>query len=123
MKILDLSLTYHWYDEITSGRKKEEYRRDKPFYRKRLIAKTQNAQIRFPLCNSTPYTIILRHYDAVRFHRGQGSRTTMLVECKEISFGYGNPEWGAPVFEEVFIIRLGRILSETSGAQLHSRKE
>ena len=24
MKILDLSLTYQWYDEIASGRKKEE---------------------------------------------------------------------------------------------------
>ena len=26
MRILDLSLTYHWYDMIASGEKKEEYR-------------------------------------------------------------------------------------------------
>ena len=31
----------------------------------------------------------------------------MLIECKGISVGYGNPEWGAPADKEVFIIKLG----------------
>ena len=49
-------------------------------------------------------------YDAVRFHRGQGSPVTMLVECLGISVGKGRPEWGAPEDKEVFIIKLGKRL-------------
>ena len=37
MKILDLVLTYHWYDMIESGEKKEEYRKIKPYWIRRLI--------------------------------------------------------------------------------------
>ena len=37
MKILDLSLTYKWYDMIVSGEKKEEYREIKDYWIKRFI--------------------------------------------------------------------------------------
>ena len=30
--------------------------------------------------------------------------------CEEITIGYGNPDWGAPTDEEVFIIKLGKRL-------------
>lgn len=90
MSILDLSLTYHWFDMIASGVKREEYREVKPYYIKRLS----------------------KHYDAVRFHRGQGSPVTMLVEIKSIWIGRGFPEWGAPGDRDVYIILLGRILSK-----------
>ena len=115
MKILDLSLTYHWFDEILSGQKKEEYREMKPFYQKRLLKHL------YQCCHPDPVLIghwepyikyVFKHYDAVRFHHGQGSRVTMLVECKSISIGYGNPDWGAPTNEQVFIISLGQILSK-----------
>lgn len=96
MKILDLSLTYHWYDMIAGGEKKEEYREIKDFYITRLVDRgTWNA----------------RKYDAIRFHRGQGSPVTMLVECLGIEVGKGRPEWGAPE-EDVFIIKLGEIIKE-----------
>ena len=85
MNILDLSLTYHWFDMIASGEKKEEYREIKDFYRQRLVG---------------------RSYDAVRFHRGQGGKTTMLIECLGIEIGKGRPELGAPD-TDVFIIKLG----------------
>lgn len=118
MKILDLSLTYHWYDEIESGRKKEEYRDIKPFYRKRIMNKyhkdnvicnDRNCDIcafrmgRYPFC--TPI-----HYDIVRFHRGQGSKTTMLFEIEDIRVGFGRIKWGAPKDKKVFIIKLGKQL-------------
>ena len=32
MNVLDLSLTYHWYDEIEAGRKTEEYRDKTDYY-------------------------------------------------------------------------------------------
>lgn len=114
MKILDLSLKYHWYDEIESGRKKEEYRKIKPFYKKRIMDGYLNTH----LCNNTncfscharkeifpPCSPI--KYNAVRFHRGQGGKTTMLFEIKNIHIGQGRTDWGAPDNEEVFIIKLG----------------
>ena len=102
MKILDLSLTYHWYDEIESGRKKEEYRQLKRFYYKRLLDFSSGVCID-NLINAQNFA----HYDAVRFHRGQGGKTTMLFKIEDIRIGYGRPEWGAPDNEKVFIIQLG----------------
>lgn len=101
MEILDLSLTYHWFDEIAAGRKKEEYRKLNGYYYKRLTR-----QGVLDLFDGSRF----KHFDAVRFHRGQGSRTTMLVECLDIHIGYGKEEWGAPK-EKVFVIRLGKIIS------------
>ena len=95
MKILDLSLTYHWYDMIATGVKKEEYREVKEFYIKRLYDTDRH----------------FKHYDAVRFHRGQGGKVSILVECKGIRIGLGKPDWGAPE-EDVFIISLGEIISK-----------
>lgn len=63
MKILDLSLAYHWYDMIASGEKKEEYREVKEFYIKRLYN-----------LYGTVSESHFKHYDAVRFHRGQGGK-------------------------------------------------
>ncbi|MBQ4395495.1 MAG: hypothetical protein II825_09420 [Paludibacteraceae bacterium] len=100
MDILDLSLTYHWYDEIAAGRKLEEYREITDFYRSRLTFSQWRG------------TDIFRHYDAVRFHRGQGSPVTMLVECIGIRIGYGREDWGAPKGKQVFVIQLGDILEK-----------
>lgn len=47
MKILYLSLKRKWYNEIASGRKKEEYRDITPYYANRLVG---------------------QKYDAVKFH-------------------------------------------------------
>ena len=126
MKILDLSLTHHWFEEIKSGRKKEEYRIDKPFYKARLMDGYRKAGAfcmtryqEYRACNQCN-ALKLRlcqyiQYDAVRFHKGQGGKETILVECNGIQYGYGKTEWGAPADKEVFIIRLGRILSDTTG--------
>ena len=91
MRILDLSLTYHWFDLIKSGIKKEEYREIKPFYTTRLENK---------------------EYDYIRFHRGQGSPVTMFVKYLGCTTGKGNVEWGAPIDKEVFIIKLGEIFDK-----------
>lgn len=97
MKILDLTLTYHFYDEIEAGRKPEEYRSNTPFYRSRLMHPESSEEV-------------WRHYDAIRFRRGRFGKRTMLVEHKGTRLGVGNPEWGAPEDKEVFILELGKIL-------------
>lgn len=102
MRILDLSLTYHWYDMIASGVKKEEYREIKEFYIKRFQ----------DFSKLSIHNDAFQHYDAVRFHRGQGGKTTMLVECNGIHIGHGKPEWGAVPGETYFVIELGEILEE-----------
>lgn len=120
MKILDLSLTYHWYDEIASSRKKEEYREIKPFYKKRLMDAYFKSELfcGYANCDSCAKRMMIHpwccpiRYDAIRFHRGQGSPTTMLVEFKELSIGYGKTEWGAPGDHPVFIIKLGKIIKQ-----------
>ncbi len=104
-RILDLSLRYKWYDMIASGEKTEEYREIKDFYMNRLC---KNYISGFSGFYFTP-----KEYDAVRFHRGQGSKQTMLLEFKGLTKGFGNPEWGAPEDKEVFIIKLGKRLDIT----------
>ena len=111
MKILDLSLTYQWYDEIASGRKKEEYRKMNDYYWHRLHTCDNKCPEGFDvgLCKWCR-KVELKHYDAIRFHKGQGSPLTMIVECTGIRIGYGRPEWGAPADKEVYILELGKIL-------------
>ena len=45
MDNLHLTLTYHWYDEIKSGRKKIDYREKKPYWIKRIDGKKFNQVI------------------------------------------------------------------------------
>ena len=109
MNILDLSLTYHWYDEIEAGRKPEEYRDTTDYYTSRLMyRKDIESERRFrEFAGMEQLTLpelvrwFAKQYDAIRFHRGQGSRTTMLVEYKGLAIGRGNTAWGAPTDKDV----------------------
>jgi hypothetical protein len=122
-RILDLSLCYKWYDMIASGEKTEEYREIKKFYCERLGDYCQYKNFD-DSCSFGRTTLIAqcslykqmcycqsvysKMYNYVRFHRGQGSKETMLFEYKGLTIGFGNPEWGAPKDKRVFIIRLGK---------------
>ena len=120
MYALDLSLKYEWFDMIERGEKHEEYRDLRPYYANRLLYWRNHGQKKywdgvFEKMYTYPTFKIrelllgygIRQYDAVRFHKGQGGKTTMLFEFKGLDIGRGNPEWGAPD-EDVFIIKLGR---------------
>ena len=81
-KRLDLVLTYNWYDMITQGPKREEYREIKTYWYK------------------------LRYFgkgDIVRFRRGYSSTYTDY-RIVDITRGIGRPEWGAPT-HNVYIIK------------------
>lgn len=90
MRILDLHLKKEWYSMIESGVKPEEYREDKPYWRKRLL----NSDGTF------------KDYTHVRLHYGYTKRTK-LYAVRGMMLGRGNSKWGAPKDKDVFIIKLG----------------
>ena len=93
-----LPIKRQWYEMIKSGVKKEEYRWMKEHWISRLLR----------YVNSTT-----KHFDTATLRNGYGKNApTLVVECLGITVGKGNPDWGAPE-EQVFIIKLGKILKET----------
>lgn len=84
---------------IESGVKTEEYREIKPYWDKRLMRHKWNF-CTDSLCH------IPQKFDAVMFSYGYTKRT-MTFDCKGITIGKGNIEWGAPD-NDVFIIKLGK---------------
>lgn len=107
--ILDLSLKWEWYDMIDRGEKTEEYREIKDYYLKRLVYRSADMPpLEVKYMKKSDMLLFARTYNAVRFHRGQGGKQTMLFEYKGFKIGIGNPLWGAPKDKEVFIIKLGK---------------
>lgn len=112
--ILDLSLKWEWYDMIERGEKTEEYREIKDYYLKRLVYRSEDMPpLEVKYMKKSDMLLFARTYNAVRFHRGQGGKQTMLFEYKGFKIGIGNPLWGAPENKEVFIIKLGKRLDKT----------
>ena len=101
MYILDLVLKHRWYDMIDAGLKREEYREDSAYWRRRLLV---------PQALSSTITPGYRSYTHIRFHRGYTS-TTMLWSIQSMHFGTGRPDWGAPP-HRVHIIKLGTKCAE-----------
>lgn len=104
MKTLHLVLKAKWYDMIASGEKKEEYRKVKQYWMKRLIEDVGEDEEGDTSCH-----VFYVDYDCVCFHRGYTS-TTMTFTVEDIDIGKGKPEWGAPADRDVFIIKLGERL-------------
>ncbi len=127
MKILHLTLTKKWFDMILSGEKTEEYREIKDYWIRRLLFIRYDFQddplvwqemidnLRRP--QFYPLDVVFKDYeakfidfDAIEFRNGYSKTApAMIVECKGITTGIGNPAWGAPV-EPVFIIKCGKVL-------------
>jgi hypothetical protein len=88
---------------IASGEKKEEYREAKEYWHKRLWLRDPHFGL-----NGGYYIA----FDIVRFKNGYAKDApTMDVECKGITFGGGKREWGAEMYQNYFVIKLGSILS------------
>lgn len=123
---LHLVLKSQWYDLIASGIKTEEYREIKPYWQKRFIdykalsdyvVKTYKAMLCHnflvhgnlePHIDDAPH-MFLRGYKQVNFRRGyHRDAASMTFTIKDICFGKGRPEWGAPTDTEVFIFKLGK---------------
>ena len=89
VKILHLVLKKKWYEMQESGEKTEEYRELTEYWRKRLIDQD---------------TLRAKPYTHVCFHYGYTQRC-FINRIDSITIGMGLPEWGAPEYREVFIIK------------------
>lgn len=88
-RTLHLTLERKWFDLIASGEKREEYRKIKPYWNKRLN----------------------KSFDVIQFRNGyQVDAPAMVVELNEVMTGLGIIEWGAPEYEKVYILKLGKII-------------
>lgn len=89
-RVLHLTLKRRWFEMIASGTKHEEYREMKPYWHKRLQGQS---------------------FDAVHFRNGYSAAApAMLVELRAVESGLGIAEWGAPLAQPVYILRLGKML-------------
>lgn len=94
MKTLHLTLKRKWFDMIEAGIKTEEYREDKLYWRRRLLIRGQQHDT-------------MKEFDQVIFKNGYAKDApTMSFKVKDMEYGPGNPEWGAPS-GWCFIIKLG----------------
>ena len=91
---LHLNLHKQWFDMIRSGQKKEEYRDNTLYWRKKLL--TGLAPIK---------------YDYITFSNGYAkNRAQYLVKVEGMTFAEGKTEWGAKKYQKYFVIRLGAII-------------
>ena len=88
MKVLHLTLTKEWFGEILSGRKKDEYRDIKEYWRKRLVRQDG--------------TYLFKEFDEVHFKNGYRKDSPFMrvkwIRCRE------------DIKNMRFIIKLGEVL-------------
>lgn len=100
-----------WFDMIDQGIKKDEYRDLKKFWSDRLLEKIICDEREGFLFNIDKWSVKAKLFDVVEFQHGYSKDARRItIEFKEILVGKGKPEWGGST-EEVFIIKLGKILS------------
>ena len=104
MKILDFTLQPGIYDAIARGELQECYKRIYPHTASGMLTK----QLGGPLATTT-------QYDAIRIYRGTTFKDTLIFKLKSIQFGFGLPEWGAPIHEEVLIYKLDKLNPTKTG--------
>jgi hypothetical protein len=89
MKILHLTLKKKWFDMISSGEKKEEYREVKDYWMKRLAGiKGVGTGYYFTLLGNRENKCL--EYDAVHSRNGYSKNAPeMLFDCKGIKVDKG----------------------------------
>lgn len=119
MKILHFPLKKEWYEMIEILIKLEEYRGITAYWIVRLFRYENGFKISRDTANFLASNIailklwielgilVFNPFDFAKFSYGYTKRT-MTFEIESITIGKGNPEWGAPTDEEVFIIKLGK---------------
>lgn len=116
---LHLTLKKKWFDMIDSGIKDEEYREVKAHWIKRILDKFSWDINEYPIkinaskkvFNKGSYTI--KSFNSVRFRNGYAKNAPVMeFKVKSITIGRGYSPWGAPLNEDVFIIKLGERIYE-----------
>lgn len=121
IKILHLPLKAQWYDMQERGEKPEEYREITPYWYQRLYQRKKDywyagrltiedakyacdPDLRYILTGEGFHDTELKPYTHVLFRYGYTKRC-FIHKIDSITIGRGNPEWGAPIDRDVFIIK------------------
>ena len=116
MTTLHLTLKKQWFDMTEIGVKKEEYREIKPYWIKRFVYDAEYTEKEgagdFIDDYGQEYTITkFKKFTHTYLANGYGKKVpSFTIENLGIRVGRGNPEWGAPVDRDVFIISHGKIV-------------
>lgn len=105
MNILDFTLRPEIYDAIARGELQECYKRLYPNTAGGMLTK----QLGGPLATTS-------QFDAIRIYRGTTFKDTLIFKLKSVQFGFGKPQWGAPINEEVLIYKLDKLNPTELGA-------
>lgn len=106
MRILHLTIKKKFYDMIASGEKPEEYREIKRYWINRLCDEVEY--------DGDSWEGVFKTFDAAQLRNGYSTKfPTMLVEFKGLSIGFARPEWSDNWQGELFIIKLGNIISKS----------
>lgn len=101
--ILHLTLKKKWFDMITSGEKKEEYREKKDYWVDRLCDMDK--------CLKSNTYDHFKPFDTIVFRNGYAKNApSITVNCEGIKVGTAKPEWSDNWQGDVFIIKLGEII-------------
>ena len=108
MKPLYLVLKPEWYDMIERGEKPEEYRDYTPYWVKRLTTLEYGFML---FSHRHGYEQIpFKPFTEVTFQRAYPKNPPrMTYGIESMSYGFGNPAWGAPTDRKVFIIKLKKL--------------
>lgn len=104
IKILHLNLKRKWYEMISSGEKKEEYREIKTYWTKRFLAN-------FDSIGHGRFEPEFKEFNVIAFKNGYGKNApTLFVEFKGIKIDEAKPEWSNNWAGDVFVIKLGNAI-------------
>jgi hypothetical protein len=93
-----------WFDLILGGVKKEEYREVSAFYEARLVWFWDKSKPKSSIHSP------IHGFEVLHLTNGYNPKNQQLwVHIESITIGRGNPEWGAPIDRDVFIIKLGAV--------------
>lgn len=129
MKTLHLTLKKKWFDMIASGEKKEEYRDLKKYWAKRFMYKIkppfggyffawsdiEKKDFQFSgWAEATGDAPVFEEYDTITFRNGYAKNAPeIVVEFLGFYIGPAKPEWSDNWPGEVFILKLGKIISKS----------
>ena len=98
--ILHLNLKTNWFELISNGEKKEEYREIKPFWN-RIFSSYIKIKGKF----YHPTDVI------ICFSNGYSkTRKQMFLECTGMFIREGKQEWGAEPGKRYYVLKLGNII-------------
>lgn len=106
--MLVIPIKKKWFDMITSGEKKEEYREIKPYWTKRFLKSD------FKLDTDKIIKLLEEGYctifKTVQLRNGYGNNRPTITCGVKIKIGYGKKEWGAELGKLYYVLEILNII-------------